>query len=237
MHWDRHGRVADRVAAKLADPGEVARSRQFPFRFFAAYLAAPSLRWGHSLDKALRHATANVPVFSGRTLVLVDTSGSMNGMSVSQQSKMTYAQIAALFGITLAARGNEVELHGFADRTFRHDIRKGASVLKEVDRFVRRIGEVGYRTDIAGAVRATYRGHDRVIILSDMQTFGNNWAGNVTEAAPKHVPMYGFNLAGYKHAATPTGTGTRHEFGGMTDATFKMIPLLEAGRDADWPWM
>jgi hypothetical protein len=35
----------------------------------------------------------------------------------------------------------------------------------------------------------------------------------------------------------PTGTGTRHEFGGMTDATFRLIPLLEAGRDADWPWM
>jgi hypothetical protein len=126
--------------------------------------------------------------------------------------------------------------NGFADRTFRHRILKGASVLKEVDRFVRRIGEVGHGTDIAGAVRATYRGHDRVIILSDMQTFGNKWAGNVTDAAPKHVPMYGFNLAGYKHAAIPAGTGTRHELGGMTDQTFRMIPLLEAGRDADWPW-
>jgi hypothetical protein len=228
--------VAEQVAARLADPEQVARSRQFPFRFFSAYLAAPSLRWGHALEKALTAATSNVPEFPGRTLVLVDTSGSMTSMGVSQRSQMTYAQMAALFGVALTARGNQVDLYGFADRTFRHKVKRGASVLREVNRFVNRIGEVGYGTRIAQSVRATYKGHDRVIILTDMQTFNEPWAGNVTDAAPKHVPMYGFNLAGYKHTAMPTGTGTRHEFGGMTDTTFKLIPLLEQGRTTTWPW-
>jgi hypothetical protein len=53
--------VAERLAARLADPEQVARSRQFPFRFLAAYEQAPSLRWGHALDKALTLATQNVP--------------------------------------------------------------------------------------------------------------------------------------------------------------------------------
>ncbi|MFB4310070.1 TROVE domain-containing protein [Actinomadura sp. GTD37] len=229
--------VAEQVAAKLADPEQVARSRQFPFRFFSAHLAAPSLRWGHALDKALAAATANVPAFPGRTLVLVDTSGSMNGVGVSERSKMTYAQMAALFGVTLASRGDQVDLHGFASGTFRHEARRGASVLREVERFVNRIGEVGHGTQIAESVRATYAGHDRVIILSDMQTFGGGWGGDVTDAAPRGVPMYGFNLAGYKHGAMPSGSGNRHELGGMTDATFRLIPLLEAGRDAAWPWL
>jgi hypothetical protein len=228
--------VAEQVAAKLADPERVARSRQFPFRFFSAYKAAPSLRWGHALDKALTAATANVPEFPGRTLVLVVTSASMNGFGVSERSKMTYAQMAALFGVALAARGNQVDLHGFADGTFRHHVPRGASVLREMEQFVRRIGEVGHGTRIADSVHATYRGHDRVIILSDMQTFRSTWAGNVGAAAPEHVPMYGFNLAGYRYAAMPTGSGTRHELGGMTDQTFRMIPLLEAGRNATWPW-
>lgn len=227
--------VAERVAARLADPEQVARSRQFPFRFFSAYLAAPSLRWGDALEKALTAATANVPAFPGRTLVLADTSGSMSYGGVSARSKMSYAQMAALFGVVLAARGDEVDLHGFADGTFRHEVRRGASVLREVERFVGRIGEVGHGTRIAAAVRATYRGHDRVIILSDMQTFADPF-GEVGQAAPPHVPMYGFNLAGYRHAAMAAGTGTRHELGGMTDATFRLIPLLEAGRDAAWPW-
>jgi len=28
-----------------------------------------------------------------------------------------------------------------------------------------------------------------------------------------------------------------HTFGGLSDAAFQLIPLLEAGRSADWPWL
>jgi hypothetical protein len=41
--------VAETVAAKLSDPGEVARSRVLPMRFLSAYNAAPSLRWAYPL--------------------------------------------------------------------------------------------------------------------------------------------------------------------------------------------
>ena len=228
--------VAQRVAARIADPEQVARSRQFPFRFYAAYVAAPSLRWGDALEKALTAATANVPALPGRTLVLADTSASMRSVGLSARSTLMYAQIAALFGVALAIRGNRVDLHGFAEGTFRHEVPRGGSVLREVDRFVHRIGEAGHATRIAESVRATYAGHDRVLIVSDMQTFRPGHAGDVTDTVPAHVPMYAFNLAGYKHGAIPTGSGTRHELGGMTDATFRMLPLLEACRNADWPW-
>jgi hypothetical protein len=226
--------VASQIAAKLSNPEEVARSRQLPFRFYSAYLNAPSLRWGHALDKALSLATGNVPAFRGRTLILVDTSASMTGSRVSSRSSVTPAQAAALFGVVLASKGG-ADLYGFADRVFRHDLGKGASVLKELNRFVGRSGEVGHGTQIAESVRRTYDGHDRVIILSDMQTM-NGYGGNVTDAAPKHIPMYGFNLAGYQHAAMPAGSGNRHELGGFSDATFKLIPFLEAGRNAAWPF-
>jgi hypothetical protein len=227
--------VADQIIAKLTDPEEVARSRQLPFRFFSAYLNAPSLRWGHALDKALTLATSNVPTFKGRTLVLVDTSASMTSSRISGKSTVSPAQAAALFGVALAVKGG-VDLYGFADGVFRHAVPAGASVLRELGKFVARTGEVGHGTQIAASVRATYQGHDRVIILSDMQTMGGYYAGNVTDAAPANVPMYGFNLVGYQHAAMPTGNGNRHELGGFSDSTFKLIPLLEAGRNADWPF-
>ncbi|MGW0450501.1 TROVE domain-containing protein [Streptosporangium sandarakinum] len=226
--------IADRIIAKLIDPDEVARSRQLPFRFYSAYRTAPSLRWGHALDKALTLATGNVPAFPGRTLVLVDTSGSMTSGAISARSQVTPVQAAALFGVALAARG-QVDLYGFADHVFKHDVAEGGSVLREMDRFHRRVGEVGHGTQIAASVRATYSGHDRVIILSDMQTM-SGYGGDVTGAAPKHIPIYGFNLQGYRHAAMPTGSGNRHEFGGFSDAVFRLIPLLEAGRDAAWPF-
>lgn len=229
--------VAERIATKLADPDEVSRSRQLPFRFYSAYRMAPSLRWGHTLDRALTLATANLPAFPGRTLVLVDTSGSMSCGAVSARSMVTPAQAAALFGVALAARGAHVDLYGFANGVFEHRITKGASVLKEIDRFCKRIGEAGHGTDIANALHATYRNHDRVVLMSDMQTMTTHHGREATTTIPPHIPIYAYNLAGYRRAAIPTGTRNRHEFGGFSDASFRLIPLLEAGANATWPWL
>jgi hypothetical protein len=228
--------VAAAVAARLADPGKVARSRQFPFRFLSAYEAAPSLRWGHALDQALQASLSNLPALPGRSLILVDTSASMTHGTISAKSKVTPAKAAAVFGVALGAKGEQVDVVGFADGTFRHDIPRGMSVIRGVDRFLKRIGEVGHGTDIIGSLRRTYRGHDRVFIISDMQTIGGYYGQGVADAVPRHVPIYGFNLNGYKQAAYATGKANRHEFGGLSDATFRMVPLLEAGQNAGWPF-
>ena len=237
--------VAERVAAKLSDPDEVARSRQFPYRFVSAFQAAPSLRWGYALEKALERATGNIPAFPGRTLVLVDTSASMSEQAFSRRSTMTPVKAAAVFGVVMAKRGNAVDLHGFADGVFAHPVDRAASVLKEVERFTARVGEVGHGTRIAEALRATYRRHDRVVVVSDMQTFpdsravrsyGGGYTGVAADAVPRSVPVYGFNLGGYQATVLDAGIGNRHEFGGMNDATFTMLSLLEARASAGWPF-
>ena len=226
--------VAERVAARLADPAEVAASRQFPYRFWSAYKHAPSLRWGPALEKALDAACGNIPSLPGATLVLVDVSGSM-GATLSERSKVTLAEVGALFGCALAKRGERVTLAGFATDHFVHRFRPGGSVLRETETFCGMIGQVGWGTRTAEALHASYNGHDRVVIVTDEQTFGSRY-GAVSEQAPARVPMYAFNLGGYEPAMMATGSGNRHELGGLTDATFKMINLLERRRDARWPW-
>lgn len=229
--------VAAQVCARFADPDEVAQSRMFPYRWLAAYETAPSLRWGHALDQALRASLANLPAMPGRSLILVDTSNSMTSMSMSAKSKMTPLKAAAVFGVALAAKGEQVDLWGFADGAFRHDIPRGASVIDQVKRFCARSGEVGHGTQIAAAARATFAGHDRVFVISDMQTMGHTYyGGNLSEAVPRSTPLYGFNLGGYKPAAFDAGTRNRVELGGLTDATFTLIPLIERGVRAGWPW-
>jgi hypothetical protein len=233
---------AAKLAARIADPEQVRRSRQFPFRFLSAYLSAPSLRWGHALETAVDAATGNIPELPGRTLILIDTSASM-GQSMSRRSRMTMVQAAALFGLATGIRNRDrADLYGFADGQFR--VARSAyqlSVLKSVEAFTWRIGEVGHGTRIAEAVRAAYRGHDRVMIFTDMQTFPDRagWGppvGDVSASVPAHVPVYGFNLVGYRHSAMPAGHGNRHELGGLTDATFSLIPNIEAGLAARWSW-
>ena len=57
----------------------------------------------------------------------------------------------------------------------------------------------------------------------------------VSASMPAHVPLYTWNLAGYRHGHAP-GAPNRHTFGGLTDAAFRMIPLIESGRNGSWPW-
>lgn len=221
--------VAARVAARISDPAEVARSRQFPFRYLAAYQHAPSLRWAYPLEQALGHSLANVPALPGRTLVLVDRSGSM-WARLSDRSQLNRADAAAIFGTALALRAEQADLVEFGTTSRNLTYGKGESVLKILGRF----GDLG-GTDTTSAVRAHYRGQDRVLIVTDEQyTFNRH--GDPTQQVPAHVPVYTWNLAGYRAGHGPSGKANRHTFGGLTDAAFRMVPLLESARDADWPW-
>ena len=222
--------VAEQVAARLADPAQVAASRQLPMRFLSAYRAAPSLRWAYALERALQASLANVPALSGRTLVLVDRSGSMFG-PMSARSTLTRADAAAMFGTALAVRAAEADLVEFGTGSAPVRFRRGESVLRVLERF----GNLG-GTDTAGAVRRHYRGHDRVVIVTDEQAwFGpaarpdSVGAGATFRSTPGTLPVTG-------SGTDRPGSGLRHTFGGLTDAGFGMIPLLEAGQDADWPF-
>ncbi|WP_406128122.1 TROVE domain-containing protein [Streptomyces sp. NBC_00989] len=222
--------VAEQVAAKISDPAEVARSRQFPFRYLAAYQHAPSLRWSYPLERALGHSLANVPALPGRTLVLVDRSGSMFFSRLSDRSELNRADAAAIFGTALALRAADADLVEFGTTSRRLDFAAGESVLKILDRF----GDLG-GTDTTSAVRSHYRGQDRVLIITDEQ-YAYSRHGDPAEQVPVGVPVYTWNLAGYRAGHGPSGKADRHTFGGLSDAAFRMVPLLEAARDADWPW-
>ncbi|MDG4861923.1 TROVE domain-containing protein [Streptomyces sp. T-3] len=223
--------VAAAVAAKISDPEQVVRSRQFPFRYLAAYQHAPSLRWAYPLEQALGHSLANVPELPGRTLILVDRSGSMFFSRVSERSELTRADAAAVFGAAVAMRAESAELVQFGSTSSSVTCRKGESVLKVLERF----GDLG-GTNTTEAVRRFYDKHDRVLIVTDEQYAPSSY-GDPTQQVPADVPVYTWNLAGYRAGHGESGKPNRHVFGGLSDAAFRMVPLLESGRNADWPWL
>jgi hypothetical protein len=228
-------KVLKQVAMRIGTEAEVLQSRQLPYRFLSAHLEATHPIWALALESALQYSTANIPALGGRTLVLVDTSGSMTSGGLSAKSKITPMMAGALFGVALASKGEDVDFYGFANSAFQHPVRRGAGILRTVEAFCRRSGETGHGTEIAGSLRQTYRGHDRVVIVTDMQTFGGFHYGDVSSQVPANIPIYAFNMQGYAPAMMETGT-TRHELGGLTDHTFKTIPMVEAGLAAGWPW-
>ncbi|GIJ47247.1 RNA-binding protein [Virgisporangium aliadipatigenens] len=226
--------VASAAATRLADPAQVASSRQFPMRFLSAHRAAPSLRWGYPLERALGHSLANVPRLDGRTLVLVDTSYSMHN-AFSMDGTLKRWDAAVIFGVALALRCATADVVSFAStrQTKVFGLRPAESLLASVARWKSGGYFIGGGTDTADAVRRHYDRHDRVVIVTDEQAAAS--PGGVSGALPSTVPLYTWNLAGYRMGHAPSGR-YRYTFGGLTDQAFRMIPLLEAGRDAAWPW-
>jgi hypothetical protein len=229
--------AVDDVVARLTDPGEVWRSRQFPYRFLSAHASVASSNWSRALDKALTLATANIPALPGRTLVMVDTSASMRG-TVSAKSSVQHVDVASLFGVTLAARGCDVDLIGFANGWFRHTLPKGTlSVLGQSAKFIHRVGEVGHGTNTAEALSEAYDGHSRVVIIHDGQygSFRYGWQ-NLSTVVPPEVPMFSVDTSGYAASPLDTSMPNRYEIGGFSDRLFTMVDFLSRGRSAPWPW-
>lgn len=213
----------DKVAAKLIDPEQVARSRQFPLRFLSAFKNIETERFAWPLSQALENSVSNIPSFAGRTLILIDVSGSMHDR-LSRRSELERWEAAALFGVALAKRCAHADTIAYQSNAW------GIDTSQSTLRTVAAISQyVGGGTMTMQTLQATYAGHDRVVILTDEQA---HRGPDVRIAAP----IYTFNLAGYAPAQMEQGEKGSYAFGGLTDAGFTLLKTLDEMKSGRWPW-
>ena len=233
-NFDEQGvsrRSVNTVLAKITDADEVTKARLFPYHVWAAYKNAPSDDWKAALGTTLDLTTQNVPSLD-RTLVVIDTSGSMQA-PVSAKSTMLRVEVAAVMAAVTAARSNDTETVIFGQYNKAVRFRKGMSTLGRVDQVTSMLGSVGHATFGHTAIRDHFdaRRHDRVVLFTDDQ---------MTDASTvdiSHVPViYTVDLAGYRPRSTPVGGRGRYALAGFSDSTFTLMQTLEAGRNADWPF-
>ena len=228
---DIKGDEYDLIKQKMTSPAEVAKSRQLPLRFLSAYRNVPSNRWAQSLEEALDLCLNNLPIFRDRTLILIDTSGSMDDQ-LSAKSQLKRWDAAVMFGLALAARCHDADVVSFAGTTRKFPKVKGESLLKGIERFM-----AGYvingGTATAEAVRSHYSNHDRVVILTDEQANANQGIFNVVPVAKTAIT---FNLAGYEYGHAPSWSANRVTFGGLSDAAFSMIAAFDDRGRSEWPF-
>ena len=236
--------VARSVANRLADPAEVSKSRQFPLRFLSAWTAAQSMNWGAALERALQASLDNLPSLAGRTLILIDNSGSMFGRGYSARGSMQRYQSAGVFGLALAQRAESADVYVYGYEAQRCEVSPGSSILRRVER----MEDLG-GTQTWQSLNKTYNGHDRVVILTDEQAHYGRPDNSIK------CPVYTFNVAGYAQGwasgmsrARPTDrwgnqVGSEMDLsnymtfgGGLTDACFRLLHLLETRGHGGWPW-
>lgn len=214
------------ILAKLNNAEEVAKSRQFPYRFWSAWNATQSVVWASTLETALGLSVQNIPEFAGTTLVLVDVSGSMTN-PVSDKSRVQRADVAALFGAALFAK-NPKTTRVVVFGTESQDVTPGqrGSMLRNMEVF-RDNHEVGHATYLASAVDGHFIDEDRIVIFTDLQTHDGG-------AKDKARFVHYFDLGGYRVSPDPIGEDGVFMYGGFTDATFRQMALHEITRTSDW---
>lgn len=239
-----------RAAATLADPGQVARARQLPFRFLAAYREVLALDAGRTapvlaaLEAAIGSSARNLRGFGPATRVVVacDVSASMQ-KPISPRSKVLLYDVGLVLGMLLQSRCQHVVTGIFGNTWQRVSLPQG-QVLRNVQELYRREGEVGYATNGHLVVRDLCQRRevvDKVMIFTDCQLWDSAGQGNTLAQewaayranVPPQARLYLFDLAGY--GSTPLDVRAEHGvplIAGWSDKIFDVLAALETGGSA-----
>jgi len=146
----RHGLEAIRV------------DRVLPFRFIAAARYAP--QWEPWIERAMFQSLHGQAPLMGRTVLLVDVSGSMDA-PLSGRSQMRRMDAAAGLAVLLSEIAEEVSVYTFSERLVRVPSRRGFALRDAIVQSQPHSGT--YLGRALGELREPY---DRLVVITDEQS-------------------------------------------------------------------
>ena len=187
-----------------------AKSKALPFRYISAARAVP--RWEPQIDQAMQLAMKNLPKLPGKTVVLVDVSGSMDD-HMSGKSDLTRKDAGAALAVLVVGIAESVRVFTFSDNPSEIPAREGMALVDLVHKA--RSGG----TNLGEAIRhvaAKVPDADRLIVFTDEQSHDS-------VGAP-HCKGYMVNVATAQHGV---GFGPWVRIDGFSEAIVRYIAELE----------
>ena len=200
-----------RVDEKLVKTalGELKTSHMLPFRFLAAARYAP--QWESELESAMYKAVESVPKLTGKTVLVVDVSGSMTA-PLSARSEMQRTDAAYGLAVLLRETAEELAVFSFSDRCVRVPSRRGFALRDAID-----ASQVHGSTYLGRALEEIREPYDRLIVITDEQSHDR-----VPEPKGRG---YMINVASYKNGV---GYGTWMHIDGWSESVIGYIRELES---------
>jgi hypothetical protein len=137
--------------------------RVLPFRFVAA--AKYAQNWEPELEQGMYRCLEGQDKLQGKTVIVVDNSGSMDGTKVSARSEMDRSDAACALAILVREVCENVAVIGFGSEAKLLPSRRGFA-LRDV---IKAGPGGGTNTDYALAL-AQSEGYDRIIVITDEQS-------------------------------------------------------------------
>lgn len=220
----------------LQDEKLIKKSLVLPFRFQTAYdtlmdseiTQAQMNELTVAISNAMEISLENVPSFEGRTLVVLDDSGSMEGRP---------GDIGSLFAATILKKNPSADFVMFSSnaRTYKINV---ADSLVSITNAIRGSFRAG-GTNLAAVFQLIRKSYDRIIILSDMQTWIETYyesrspvkeyeAWKTKTGADPYV--FAWDLTGYGSMQFPERNVCA--LAGFSEKSFDIIKLLETDKRA-----
>lgn len=207
----------------LVNKDAIHKSLVLPFRFVTAYkefqyVSSEAMSY---ISEACEIACDNMPKFEGKTLVALDTSGSMIGVR----------DIASLFAAVFV-KSNKCDLITFDEYAKYRQVNWNDSLIT----IQKSLNFCGGGTNFPSIFNAANKKYNRVIILSDMQS----WMGYYSPKAAFELykmsygidkcPVYSIDLTGYGTLQLPEKDV--YCIAGFSEKIFDLMKNMELGFDA-----
>ena len=182
--------------------------RVLPFRFIAAARYAP--QWEAELEKAMFKSLEGQAKLPGKTVLLVDVSGSMDAQ-LSRRSDMNRNDAAYGLAVLLREIAESVSVYSFSDNLVRVPGRSGFALRDAINHSQPHRG-----TYLGKAVSGIDEKYDRLIVITDEQAH---------DAVPNAKARgYVINVASYKNGV---GYGQWVHIDGWSEAVIEYIRAAE----------
>jgi 60 kDa SS-A/Ro ribonucleoprotein len=188
--------------------------RVLPFRFISAARYAP--QWEEQLEQAMFKSLEGQSKLPGKTVLLVDISGSMDVL-LSGRSEMRRNDAAYGLAVLLREIAEKVSIYSFSDKLVRIPSRSGFALRDAINQSQPHGG-----TYLGQALSEIKEDYDRLIVITDEQSHD--------EVPNSKAQGYVINVASYKNGV---GYGKWLHIDGWSESVIEYIRAAESMPGSD----
>ena len=236
-----------KVASRLSDAEQVAKSKQFPFRYLSAYReiekvnSAQTATLMNALEAAVKCSASNIEGFDENTRVLLasDVSGSM-WSPISQRSTIRNYDIGILLSMLLRSRCKQV-VAGIFGEDWKVVNMPSDNILMATRQLERLGNTMGFSTNGYKVVNWLMEQNmmmDKVMMFTDMQMWDSTGRHQEIEDSWKtykkmapNAKLYLFDLVGYGQLPMRLAEPDVYLIAGWSDRVFDVLSAIDKGVD------
>lgn len=227
------------LVPQLTNQDKIHKSLVFPYQIYTAYknLKVREVNTVFALNKAFRTSVDNIPGLNGRSLVVLDVSGSMEDR-VSGNSNMTIKEVCACYAAAIYLANPNSDFIKFGTEARFCSYSRLNNVFDIIEKMQHNSG-CGYGTNIVPVFLMLKKHYDRIFLFSDMQVMSDNRYYSNSMAAQDamkeyfkdygRTKIYSIDMGNYQTQIANPMRGDLTLLTGFSDKVFKFISLVESG--------